>query len=46
MNSQERVLASFRHKTPDRVPLDYCAVPEIDVPVENILALYDDIGAT
>ena len=30
MNSQERVLTSFQHKTPDRVPLDYCAVPEID----------------
>ncbi len=30
MNSRQRVLASFQHRAPDRVPLDYCAVPEMD----------------
>jgi uroporphyrinogen decarboxylase len=30
MTSRERVLTSFRHHTPDRVPLDYVAVPELD----------------
>lgn len=30
MTSRERVLKSFRHETPDRVPLDFCAVPEME----------------
>ena len=30
MTPRERVLTSFRHRTPDRVPLDYSAVPELD----------------
>lgn len=29
MNSRERVRTSFGHKNPDRVPLDYVAVPEL-----------------
>lgn len=30
MNSRERVRCSFRHQSPDRVPRDYLAVPEVD----------------
>ncbi|MFH1007018.1 MAG: uroporphyrinogen decarboxylase family protein [Candidatus Latescibacterota bacterium] len=30
MTSRERVLKSFHHETPDRVSLDYSAVPEMD----------------
>ena len=30
MTSRERVLKSFHHETPDRVPLDYSAVAEMD----------------
>ena len=41
MNSRERVLTAFKHKTPDRVPLDYCAVPEIDVKLIEHLKLPD-----
>ena len=34
MNSRERVLASFNHRSPDRVSLDYCAMPEV---TENLI---------
>ena len=30
MTSRERVLKSFHHETPDRVPLDFLAVPELE----------------
>jgi L-alanine-DL-glutamate epimerase-like enolase superfamily enzyme len=30
MNSRQRVLKSFHHQTPDRVALDFCAVPEME----------------
>lgn len=30
MNSRERVLRSFRHRSPDRVPMDYTAVKELN----------------
>lgn len=41
MNSRERVLTSFQHKIPDRVPLDYCAVSEIDKKLIEYLQLRD-----
>ena len=30
MNSKERVVAALSHKEPDKVPVDYWAVPEVD----------------
>jgi len=41
MTSRERVLTSFRHEQPDRVPLDYLAVPEMDAQLIQQLGLAD-----
>ena len=41
MKPKERVLRSFSHKTPDRVPLDYVAVPEVNNLLMERLALPD-----
>jgi len=41
MNSRQRVLTSFHRQTPDRVPLDYLAVPELDALLTHTLDLPD-----
>ena len=41
LSSRERVLTSFRHEEPDRVPLDYMAVPEISALLIKELGLTD-----
>jgi uroporphyrinogen decarboxylase len=41
VNPRQRVLTSFHHKTPDRVPLDYCAVPELDALLMRTLGVAD-----
>lgn len=41
MNSRQRVLTSFHHEPPDRVPLDYCAVPEMDAQLIKELGVSD-----
>jgi uroporphyrinogen decarboxylase len=41
MNSRERVLKSFHHQAPDRVPLDFCAVPEMEALLMKELRVCD-----
>lgn len=41
MTSRERVLKSFHHKMPDRVPLDYLGVPEVDERLMRALGVSD-----
>lgn len=41
MNSRERVLTAFKHQTPDRVPLDFVAVPELSAALIRHLQLSD-----
>ena len=46
MNSRERVLTAIHHETPDRVPVNYMANPDIDRRLKNHfkLAADDDVG--
>jgi hypothetical protein len=39
MTSKKRVLEAFSHKTPDRIPVDYAAEPELDSLLINHLEL-------
>jgi len=41
MNSRQRVVTAFQHKTPDRVPLDYYAVPEMEALLMRELGVSD-----
>jgi uroporphyrinogen decarboxylase len=42
MNSRERVLEAIAHRVPDRIPIDFWAVPEVYCQLRDFLAFPDD----